>query len=195
MGIGAAAPVGEDDPALPARRHVREALLLDRADRGVAGIAQHIDVEARGITGCHDTIEHGVEIADHAVRQFVADAQQQGGGGGDRLVAADARGWRVHRPERVACKPHEQEPDDGIPETDHRPGQRDREEKNEQKIKKSETAGREHVNRGPQQGGHCQQHENGKQRAPLQHGKAARRTGRAGQRLRHFEKTPGLRRS
>ena len=78
---------------------------------GIAGVAQHIDMEAVADAARRRALHHRLEIADHPVRRLVADAHQDRGRGGDRLVAADARRGRHHGRDRIARKAHDQKAD------------------------------------------------------------------------------------
>ena len=78
----------------------------------------------------------GCEIADHLIRAFVADAHEDGGRCGERLVAVDILCERVHAGDGIAAKPHHQKADRGIPEADDRPGQSDAEEDDEKRSRR-----------------------------------------------------------
>ncbi len=153
-GILLAAAIGDANAAAPRGCERSELLVFGGRHGGIAGVAQDVDMKAIGITRGRDAGEHRLEIADHAVRQFVADAEKQRGRGGDRLVALDARGRRVDRAERVARKAHDEEADDRVPEADHGPGQCHGKEKGKQQIEKAEAAGGQRLDCHPDQRRH-----------------------------------------
>ena len=66
-------------------------------------------------------------IADDLLRALISDAHQDRGRRDHRLVAADTRRQRIHGRRRIVAQAHDQETDHGIPKSDHRPGQGDRE--------------------------------------------------------------------
>jgi hypothetical protein len=121
--IVGAPPIGQPQAAVPSLGEQPEARVLLLGDRRVAGVAEHIDVEAVTDAGSREVGHHRLEVADHPLGALVANAQQDGGRGRYRLVAADARCRRQHRGDRVARKTHDREPDGRVPEADHRPRQ------------------------------------------------------------------------
>ena len=153
-GILFATAIGHRNFSAPCVGERSELPILGGRDYRVAGIAQHIDMKAIRVTRGRDACEHRFEIADHAIRQFVADAKKKRGRGGDRLVAPDFRGRRIDRGERIARKAHDAKADHRVPETDHGPGQGHCKEQKKQKIEKPEAAGRERLDRHPEERGH-----------------------------------------
>ena len=99
-----AATVGERDAPAPGGGERREARVLGGGERRLAGVAEHVDMEAVADAVRGETSHHRVEQADHLVRRLVADAQQDRGRGGDRLVAAHAPDNRRDRGDRIARK-------------------------------------------------------------------------------------------
>ena len=76
-GVGVAAPVGDRDAPAPRVGERREACVFSAAAiSAIAGVAQHIEMEAIAPRLRRRSRQHRLEIADDAVRRFVADAQQ-----------------------------------------------------------------------------------------------------------------------
>ena len=142
-GVDFTAPVGERDAAAPGIGELGEVPALDRGMREVAGVAQHIEVELLRDAARDKPIDHRRDVADDALRRLVADADQDGGRRHDRLVARDAPGRRRHRRHRIAREAHDDEADGRVPEADHRPRQRHREQHDQQQIAGAEAARRQ----------------------------------------------------
>ena len=85
---------------------------------------------------------HGVEVTHHALGRLVAHENGDSGRRGDRLVAAPAARGRIDDGDRIGGKPHHQEADGGVPETDHGPGQGAAEQHQDKGVDEPETAGR-----------------------------------------------------
>jgi len=168
-GVARAAPIGDRDFALPGGRERGELRILRRRDGRVAGVAEHVDVKAIGVARGRDPREHRVEIADHAIRQFIADAKKDRDRSGDRLVAPDLSGRRIDGGKRIAREAHDDEADDCVPESDHSPGQRHGEEQKEEKIENAETAGGERRDRHPKERGHRENDQRAIDRAALEY--------------------------
>jgi hypothetical protein len=167
-GIISAAPIGDPYPLAPARAQRRETRLLVLCNVGIAGVAQHIEMETFAATGSIQARQHRLEIADHPLRQFVADAQQDRGRRRHRLVAADTRRHRHHSRHRIDRKMHDQKPDHGVPESRHHPGQRDREQNQQYGVDDREAARRQRQ-RGKRQGAsHGGGKQDSKQHAPAE---------------------------
>ena len=71
----------------------------------------------------NEAIEQRLEIADDLVRALIADAHQYCRRRRHRLVTPDACRERIHGRSGIAAEAHDQKPDHGIPEANHRPGQ------------------------------------------------------------------------
>ena len=99
--IDRAAPVGDPYPVAPSRGQRRETSLLLACNVSITCVAQHIEMETAAATGSVQTRQHWFEIADHPLRRFVADAQQDRGRRRHRLVATDTRRHRHNRRNRV----------------------------------------------------------------------------------------------
>ena len=140
-GVLGAPPVGEREPAFPFRLQRGEARLLDRGDLRIVGVAQDEDMELPGGAGRRKPLHHRLDVADDALGVLVAHAPQHRGPGGDRLVAAHAGGHRRHGRDRVGREAHQEQPDGGVPEADHRPGQRDGEHHHQDEVGDAEAAG------------------------------------------------------
>ena len=163
--LGAAA-VGHGEAAAPLLRELGEARILGGGGGGVAGVAQHVEMEAVADAGGGEALQHRGEVADHPRRRLVADAGHEGDGGGDRLVAADAGGrGRDHR-SRIAGKAHDHEADRRVPEADHRPRQGHQEQCEQHDIERIQAAGRERIGREPHEEEGGRQHEPGEQPPP-----------------------------
>ena len=111
-------------------------------DRGIAGVAQDIEMKQRRDAGRDEAVQQRRQIANHLVGALVADAHQDRGRGRHRLVAANARGdRRIHRGDRIARAAHDQKSDRRVPEADHRPRQGHREQREEQRQRRGERGG------------------------------------------------------
>ena len=139
-GVDRTAPVGDRDPVAPARGKRCETRLLAARDVGVAGVAEDIEMETLAAAGGIEARQHRLEIADHPLRQLVADAQQDRGRSRHRLVAADARRHRHDRRNRIGGKTHDQKADHGVPESRHHPGQCHREQHKQHDVDNAEAA-------------------------------------------------------
>jgi hypothetical protein len=137
------APIDDRDPAAPARGERREAGLLAGRDPGIAGIAEGIENKALAAAGGVKAREHRLEIADHPLRQLVADAQHDRRRDRHRLVAADARRHRHDRGDRIGGKTQDQKPYHGVPESHHHPGQRHREQHQQRNVDRVEATRRQ----------------------------------------------------
>jgi hypothetical protein len=118
----------------------------------------------------HQAIQQRLEIAGDLLWALIADAHQDRRRRDHRLVAADAHRERVHGRGRIAAKAHDQKPDHGIPEPDHRPGQG-----HDEKHKEGDGADavrRDRHRREPQHCGHGAGNQDSKERP------AARKDGR-----------------
>ena len=174
--IVGAPPVGQRDPSAPECRQRRKARILGGGDGALAGVAQHIDMEALADAARGEPREHRLEQAGGAVGRLVADAEQDRGRRGDRLVAAHAAGDRRDRRHRIARKAHDQQADGRVPEPDHVPGQRYREQHDQNEIDNAEAAGRERDDGEPDQAGDRQPDgEKEQDRPPGGQGRQARR--------------------
>ena len=67
---------------------------------------------------------------------------------------SDPRRRRIDGAKRIARKAHDGKADHRVPETDHGPGQCHRKEQKKEKIEKPEAAGRERLDRHPEERGH-----------------------------------------
>ena len=66
-----------------------EPLFLHSGDVRVAGVAQHVQMETVTEPGLLEAGQHRLEVANHPLRQFVADAEQNRCRCRDRLIAAN----------------------------------------------------------------------------------------------------------
>jgi hypothetical protein len=126
--VGATA-VGQGDLSAPCCCERRRACGLAGGDLIVAGIAQHVDMEAFADAARGEPLQHRLEHARDAFRRLVADAHEDRGRCGNRRVFRHATGNRQDRYRRIARKAHDQKADGRIPEADYVPGQRQREER------------------------------------------------------------------
>ena len=179
--IVGATPVGERDAPAPELRKRREACVLGRGDVGLAGVAQHIDMEAFADAARRKAREHRLQQPRDPVGRLVADAQKDGGRGGNRLVAAHTARHRRDRRDRVARKAHDQKADGRVPESDHVPRQCHREEHDQDEVDGAEAAGRERDDGEPDQARDRQSDAREEQGAAAkQAGRGARRSPRRG---------------
>ena len=118
-----AASVGDRNDVAEARRKVRCECFLVAGDVGAVAVAEDVQMEVAGFARADDAFEHPGQVARQACDVFVAHADRQGGAALDRLVAGDAAQVRSDRTLRVAHAPHQDQPDDGVPEADRGPGQ------------------------------------------------------------------------
>jgi hypothetical protein len=118
-------------------------------------------MEAVADAGGGKAFEHRGEIADHARRRFVANADHQCDRSRDRLVAADAGGRRRDDRGGIAGKAHDDEADRRIPEADHRPRQRDQEQREQHHVERVEAVDRERMGRKAHQQQRRRQHQAG----------------------------------
>jgi hypothetical protein len=169
--IVGAKPVGQRDPAVPCRCERGKACALGRGDLRPAGVAQHVDMKARPHAPRGQHLHHRLEQPRHPLGRFVADTQQDRGGSGDRLIPAHAAGNRRHGCDGVAREAHDQKADGRVPETDHVPGQRHDEQRQQNEVEGAEPAGRERDGGDPDQAEDRQSDAQEKQRgSPCGHG-------------------------
>jgi hypothetical protein len=155
-GVGLAPPIGDAQPFTPGLRHRGEQALLGLRDRGIVGIAKDVDVKVRRGVARGQPLHQRHQKGRRPLWQLVADADQDGGRGSDRFSASDAGGgWRDSR-HYVAREPYDQESDRGVPEADHHPGQRNREQDDQDEIDKAEAAGRQRHHQEPDHAHHCE---------------------------------------
>ena len=81
-----------------------------------------------------EALQRRLEHAHDPLWRLVADAQQDRGRCGDRLVSADAGDDRQDRRHGIARPAHDQKADGRVPEADHVPGQGDGEQDDQQLI-------------------------------------------------------------
>ena len=146
-------PVGHGNRPPPSCGEGAEPGFLGGDDVGIVGVAENIDVKQSSGPCGGQAVQQGLEIPGHRVRALVADAREDGGRRGQRLIPPDARGHRIHRGDRIATTAHDQKADACVPESDDRPRQRHGE-----KRKEDDSAGAARRNRQggkPQDPGHC----------------------------------------
>ncbi len=103
-----------------------------------------------------EALQHRLEHAHGPLRRLVADAQQDRGRCGDRLICADATGDRQDRRHGIACKAHDQKANGRVPEADHVPGQRHREQHDQNEVDGADPPRRERDQGEPDQSRHRQ---------------------------------------
>ncbi len=133
---------------------------LDPDQLGRVTVAENIDAEPIGQCGGGQAVEQRFDIADHALRQFVADTHKDRCRGGDRLVAGGV--GRIP----VRAKAHDEKTDRGIPETNDEPGQRCREQRQDDPVDDAEPAGRECDRHEPDQTQDGEADQDGENRPP-----------------------------
>ena len=153
-GVDLAPPVGEGDQPIPRGAECGDLRRFVRRDLRVAGVAQHIEMEPIAHARRDEAAHQRLQVADHPLGHFVADADDDRGRDRDRLVPADAGGRRKHHGGRIARKAHDEEADAGVPEPDHRPRQRDGEQHQQGDIECAKAADRQRGRHEPQERGH-----------------------------------------
>ncbi len=124
-GVVVAPPVGERDAPAPACRQRGKARVLGGGESPRRWCrSAHRHGSGSPTPRAASPASSGSSMAGDALGRLVADAQQDRGRRGDRLVAAHAAGRRHDRRHRIARKAHDQEADGRVPEPDHVPGQR-----------------------------------------------------------------------
>ena len=139
--IAGASTILHMDAAMPGSRQGCKARLLRHGDIGRAGIAKDVHTKMLGARDSREPLEHRLDEARDAFGRLVADAQKDGGGSGDGLIAPHAGSNRQRCCDRVARKAHDQKPDRRIPEADREPGHSHCKEQDENKIERAKAVG------------------------------------------------------
>jgi hypothetical protein len=142
-GIHRAPSIADCDPVAPACDQFGKLSLFPDRKIAIVGIAKKVEVEALGVSGSVDTLEHRLQVSDDADRLFVANAQKNCSRCRHRFVALDQSGRGHHCSHGIGGKTHDDETDHGITKSCHHPGQGDREQKKCGQIKHSKSARRQ----------------------------------------------------
>ena len=162
---GLAPAVGHGKTVLPCLRECSERFFLGNRQVGPAGVAQHIDMEARADPSACEIVHHGNKVADDPFGWLVAHAHHDRGRGDDRLRRECRSGLRHHGRGRITRPAHDDEADGGVPETDDEPRRRKGEQRQQQEIDGIEAACRQRERDEKQQSGERRRHQGQEQEA------------------------------
>ena len=114
-GVYRTSTVGHRNTAFPPRGELADTRFFLDSNRGIACVAQHVEVKAVAGTGRVEPGKHWLQVADNPFGRFIPNAHNNGGRRGNRLVATNQCGLGHDRCNRIGREAHDQKSDDGIP--------------------------------------------------------------------------------
>lgn len=123
-------------------------------------------MEALFVSRGAESIEHRLEIADGAHRQFVAHAKQDRRRRRHGIIVADKPDSRQHGGDRIGGTAHDDEANQGIAEAGNHPGQRERKQDKRDDIDETEPSGQQCQRGKTKRSRHGHDKQDGKSRPP-----------------------------